>query len=54
MKTNYKLKTVRKTKDNELLKLYNKLKIAEEQIKNGEVIEADIVFKEMRDKYGTI
>lgn len=29
-----------------------KLKNAEKQIKNGEVTEADIVFKEMRSKYG--
>ena len=32
--------------------LIEKLKKAEEQIKNGEVTDADIVFKEMREKYG--
>lgn len=32
--------------------LIEKLKIAERQIINGEVIEADAVFEEMRDKYG--
>lgn len=32
--------------------LYQKLKEAEEQIKNGEVVDADIVFAEMRKKYG--
>ena len=34
------------------LNIIEKLKKAEEQIKNGEVIDADIVFKEMRKKYG--
>jgi len=32
--------------------LIEKLKIAERHIINGEVIEADAVFEEMRDKYG--
>lgn len=32
--------------------LIEKLKIAEKQIKNGEVIDANVVFKEMREKYG--
>ena len=32
--------------------LIEKLKKAEEQIKNGEVIDADAVFEEMREKYG--
>ena len=32
--------------------LIEKLKKAEEQIKNGEVIDADAVFEEMRKKYG--
>ncbi|MBE5821120.1 MAG: hypothetical protein E7311_00845 [Clostridiales bacterium] len=31
--------------------LVNKLKRAEEQIRNGEVIDADIVLREMREKY---
>ena len=34
------------------INLIEKLKEAEEQIKNGEVIDADSVFKEMREKYG--
>lgn len=34
------------------MNLVEKLKNAEQQIKNGEVIDADIVFKEMRSKYG--
>jgi len=34
------------------MNLIGKLKKAEEQIKNGEVIDADIVFAEMREKYG--
>lgn len=32
--------------------LLEKLKKAEEQIKNGEVVDADAAFKEMREKYG--
>ena len=32
--------------------LIEKLKKAEEQIINGEVLEADAVFEEMREKYG--
>ena len=32
--------------------LFEKLKKAEEQIENGEVTDADIVFSEMREKYG--
>ena len=32
--------------------LIEKLKIAQEQIENGEVIDSDEVFKEMRKKYG--
>ena len=32
--------------------LIEKLKKAEEQIKNGEVIDAEAVFEEMREKYG--
>ena len=31
--------------------LIEKLKKAEEQIKNGDIIEGEIVFKEMREKY---
>lgn len=31
--------------------LLEKIKKAEEQIKNGEVVDADLVFKEMREKY---
>ena len=34
------------------INLVQKLKRAEEQIKNNEVVDADIVFKEMRAKYG--
>lgn len=34
--------------ENELIE---KLKKAEEQIKNGEVIEGEVVFREMRKKY---
>lgn len=34
------------------INLVQKLKRAEEQIKNNEVIEADLVFEEMRAKYG--
>lgn len=32
--------------------IVQKLKIAEEEIKRGEGIDIDIVFKEMRQKYG--
>lgn len=32
-------------------KLIQKLKKAEEQIKNGDIEDADLVFKEMREKY---
>jgi len=32
--------------------LDERLKIAEEQIKNGEVVDGDIVLAEMREKYG--
>lgn len=42
------LEEYKKICEHELIK---KLKRAEEQIKNGEVIEGDIVFKEMREKY---
>lgn len=34
------------------MNLIDRLKRAEEQIENGEVTDADIVFKEMRQKYG--
>lgn len=34
------------------INLVQKLKRAEEQIKNNEVIDADLAFKEMRAKYG--
>lgn len=34
------------------INLVQKLKRAEEQIKNNEVVDADVVFKEMRSKYG--
>ena len=34
--------------------LIEKLKRAEEQIANGQVIEADAVFEEMREKYGYV
>lgn len=34
------------------INLVQKLKRAEEQIKNNEVIDADLVFEEMRAKYG--
>lgn len=34
------------------MNLIDRLKRAEEQIKNGEVTDADMVFKEMRQKYG--
>lgn len=34
------------------MNLIERLKKAEEQIKNGEVTDANIVFKEMREKYG--
>lgn len=36
----------------EKVNIVDKLKKAEEQIKNGEVINAEIVFSEMRKKYG--
>ena len=36
----------------EKVNIIDKLKKAEEQIKNGEVIDAEIVFSEMREKYG--
>lgn len=36
----------------EKINIIDKLKKAEEQIKNGEVINAEIVFSEMRKKYG--
>ena len=36
----------------EKVNIVDKLKQAEEQIKNGEVINAEIVFSEMRKKYG--
>lgn len=36
----------------EKINLIDKLKKAEEQIKNGEVINAEMVFSEMRKKYG--
>ena len=32
--------------------LFEKLKKAEDQIENGEVTDADVVFSEMREKYG--
>lgn len=32
--------------------IINKLKKAEEEIDNGEGISADVVFKELRQKYG--
>ncbi len=32
-------------------RLIQKLKKAEEQIKNGDIEDADLVFKEMREKY---
>ena len=34
------------------INLVQRLKKAEEQIKNNEVVDADVVFKEMRAKYG--
>lgn len=34
------------------INLVQKLKRAEEQIKNNEVVDADLVFEEMRAKYG--
>lgn len=34
------------------MNLIEKLKKAEKQIKNGEVTDADVVFKEMKEKYG--
>ncbi len=43
------IKDYNKTKDEQILE---KLKIAEEEINNGEGIEAEIVFKELRQKYG--
>lgn len=36
----------------EKVSIVDRLKKAEEQIKNGEVINAEIVFSEMRKKYG--
>lgn len=36
----------------EKVNIVDKLKKAEEQIKNGEVINAEFVFSEMRKKYG--
>ena len=42
------LEEYKKMCENELIK---KLQKAEEQIKNGEVMEGEIVFKEMREKY---
>ena len=32
--------------------IIEKLKRSEKQIKNGDVIEANLVFKELREKYG--
>ena len=32
--------------------IIERLQSSEEQIKNGEVIEAETMFKEMREKYG--
>lgn len=46
VKTNFNEGTVKDTN------LIQKLKKAEEQIKNGEVTDADKIFKEMREKYG--
>lgn len=50
------LKKIYKTKSNKNEDVFennliNKIKKAEEQIKNGEVVSADIVFKELRQKY---
>ena len=36
----------------ERINIIDKLKKAEEQIQKGEVIDADVVFSEMRQKYG--
>lgn len=46
VKTNFKEGTIKDTN------LIQKLKKAEEQIKNGEVTDADKVFKEIMEKYG--
>ena len=49
----YKKVTVKEKNNlcNEERKLIERLKRAEVQIKNGEIIEADVFFKEMREKY---
>lgn len=36
----------------EKINIIDKLKKAEEQIQNGEVVDAEAVFSEMRQKYG--
>ena len=36
----------------ERINIIDKLKKAEEQIQNGEVVDAEVVFSEMRQKYG--
>lgn len=36
----------------EKVNIIEKLKKAEEQIKNGETVDAEIVFKAMKEKYG--
>lgn len=51
LKININVKTFEKEIQNEA-SIINKLKVGEEQIKNGDVIDSHIVFNKLREKYG--